>query len=658
MSDLFDESAQGQVQSDVVAIYDYTDVRGELLFQVVRKVGKDFFQRRPDGVDRWIWNLDGTRRVPYHLPDVVAAAEAGGLVLVAEGEKDCDRLRAAGYTASCNPGGAGKWRDDYNQFFAGAEVVVIADKDLPGYRHAVDVARKLEAVAKSVVVVEAREGKDAADHLAVGYGIDDFVVVELEDLERRCRIARGARCDTAGAEAVVRISEAVLPPTDLGNARRLVMAHGDDLQYSTQLGTWLVWDGARWVEDLTGEVNRRAKAVVDGLLDGVQDLPEDKRRALTRHWLCSQGAARLKAIVDVAWSEPGIPVTVDQLDADPWALNVANGTVDLRTGNLRPHDRAQLHTKLAPVIYEAEAPAPRWRQFLNEIFDGDDEMTGFLQRFAGYSLTGDVSEQQMLFLYGAGANGKSTFLGALRAALGSYGMQLDPRVIMLGHHEEHPTGLTDLRGARFVATIETENGKRLAEALVKQLTGGDPIRARRMRCDFFEFMPSHKLWFAANHLPGIRGTDPAIWRRINLVPFNVTFDGDRKDKALPEKLAAEVNGILAWAVAGCLAWQEDGLQVPSSVQVATAEYRSSQDQLGRFLAECCQTGDTRSVASARLRERYVDWCHQEGEGEPLSAQAVGRELSRRGYDSTLLGKARTRTWIGLDVVAAQGGERL
>jgi len=460
-------------------------------------------------------------------------------------------------------------------------------------------------------------------------------------------IRRGFEDEDTGSQSPEPLT---LPHTDLGNARRLVADHGPRLRWAPQLGHWLHWDGTRWAEDLTGEVHRRAKDTVDGLLTQIASTSGDERKRITRHWLASQGAARLAAMVTLAATEPDVPVTIDELDTDPFALNVANGTVDLRTGRLRPHWGDDLHTKLAPVAYDEAAACPRWEHFLADVFDGDEELVAFLRRLAGYTLTGDVSEHVLPFAHGGGANGKTTLFGTLQRLLGDYAVQLDPHVLMDTGHEQHPTGLTDLRGARMAATVETEAGRRLAEVLVKQLTGGDPIRARRMRCDFFQFAPTHKLWLAGNHLPTIVGNDHAIWRRILLIPFNVTFEGERCDRALPNRLAEEMPGILAWAVAGCLEWQKHGLGVPDAVRRTTGAYRSGEDHVGRFLADCAEVDPTASVSARKLREVYEDWCSQVGE-RPWSAKAVGEQLAARGFDRVQLGKQHVWTWIGFSVVS-------
>ncbi len=422
------------------------------------------------------------------------------------------------------------------------------------------------------------------------------------------------------------------PLTELGLARRLVAEAKGRFRYAPEVRAWFVWDDTRYREDIgAGDTHRLAKKVIDRLHIEAR-YANGRRDEFIKAWLKFQTAARIRAVVELATTEPGVPVRMSDFDADPWALNCKNGIVDLRTGELRPHDPAELHTKLVPVEYDPTAPAPQWEGFLDGVFAGDRELMGFIHRFAGYSLTGDQREQMLIFGHGTGSNGKSTMFNALRLLAGDYGVQLDPAVLTARNHDQHPTGLTDLRGARLVTTIETEQGRRLAEALVKQLTGGDAVRARRMRCDYFEFQPTHHIWFAGNHLPAISGTDYGIWRRIALVPFDEVFEGTRKDGHLADKLAAEAAGILAWAVEGCLEWQRQGLEVPQRVKAATANYRSSQDHLGRFLAECCVVDDHAYVTTKDLRTGYDAWCEEQGE-RPWSAQAIGRELTDRGFDS-------------------------
>jgi putative DNA primase/helicase len=475
----------------------------------------------------------------------------------------------------------------------------------------------------------------------------------LAELEQQGRPANGHGADEKDSGTTVDFEDVRQRMTDLGNARRFVHHHGAELRHVTAWDTWLVWDGRRFVEDMTGQVARRVKQTVDWIGEAALQVSDStRRRNLVQHWDRSQSAARLAAVATVAKSEPGIPVTPDELDADPWMLTVTNGQLDLRTGRLQPHDRSVLATKLSPVHFIPGEDAPNFRRFLDEVFEGDDDLIGFVQRFFGYCLTGDVSEQLMMFALGSGANGKSTLLGAVRHVLGDYAINVDPAIVTVGTHEQHPTAMTDLRGARLATTIETEQGQYLAEAKLKMLTGGDPVTARRMRQDFFTFAPSHKLVLAGNHRPRVRGTDYAIWRRIALVPFDVQFPSSRQDPHLAEKLRLEATGILAWMVEGCLEWQNlNHLGVPDRVKAATEQYRIDEDHIGRFLGEMCRVGPKLTLAAQDLRSAYVQWCSEAGE-QPWSAKAVGSELSHRGFESAQVGRARTRTWTGLELADA------
>jgi putative DNA primase/helicase len=394
-----------------------------------------------------------------------------------------------------------------------------------------------------------------------------------------------------------------------------------------------------------GEIDRRAKVTVCAIYGAAASIRDDKaREILITHALGSEREPRIQAMVRLARSEPGIPVRIDQLDADPWLLNCHNGTIELRTGNLRPHDRADLITKLAPVSYDPAAACPYWDAFLERILP-EPMVRSFLQRGIGYGLTGDVSEQVIFILYGTGANGKSTLLNVLLDLLGDYGKQAAPELLTVKRGEVHPTEVADLAGCRLVSSIETEEGRRMAEALVKQLSGGDRLKARFMRQDFFEFDPTHKIFLAVNHRPVIRGTDHAIWRRIRLIPFAVTIPEAEQDKHLGDKLRLEYPGILAWAVQGCLAWQREGLGAPEQVREANEAYRNEMDVLGPFLEECCVIGKVRCVASNDLYAAYTKWCQESGE-HPISQKALGERLKERGCVPGKGSQGR-RTWRGL-----------
>ncbi len=435
--------------------------------------------------------------------------------------------------------------------------------------------------------------------------------------------------------------------TDMGNAERLVQTHGDDLRYCYVLGKWLAWDGCRWRIDARGDVARLAKATVRSIYaEAAAAEDEATRKAIAKHAVRSEGAARLEAMVTLAQSESGIPVDPDELDRHPWLLNVRNGTVDLRNGELLPHNRAHLMTKVAPVDFDPAASCPTFDAFLTRIMDGNEGLIRFIQRAAGYALTGDTSERVLFILHGEGRNGKSTLLEVMRMILGDYAVRTPTDTLMAKRDAGIPNDIAALRGARFVSASEADEGRRLAEATIKDLTGGDTISARFMRGEFFNFTPEFKLWLGTNHRPVIRGTDRAIWDRIRLVPFSVRIPDAEQDKQLRSKLLAEAPGILAWMVEGCLEWQRDGLGEPQEVTNATGVYRAEMDVLGAFLEDRCVVHEHAQVTAKALYAAYQEWCDETGE-KPLTQKAVGLRLAERGFDSARLGNARTRTWLGV-----------
>ena len=395
--------------------------------------------------------------------------------------------------------------------------------------------------------------------------------------------------------------------TDTGNASFFAKLHGKDVRYCHTSRKWLIWEGKRWAQDKTGEIYRKAKEAARKMLKMASNHPDDeKREKLAKHALSTESEARLRAMINLARSEPGIPVTEVELDADPWLLNVLNGTLDLKTGELRPHLREDLITKFSPVRYDPDATCPTWDAFLRYIMDGDEDLIRFLQKAIGYSLTGSTKEQVFFIFYGTGANGKSTFLITIHSLLGDYARQTPTETLLTKWGNKIPNDVARLKGARFVNAAESESGKHLAEALVKQLTGGDKISARFLYGEFFEFDATFKIFFAVNHKPTIRGSDHAIWRRIRLIPFNATIPPEKQDKNFSEKLNAELPGILRWAVEGCLLWQSEGLGLPESVKAATADYRSEMDVISDFIEECCEDTPGVQTPFSDLYHRYQD----------------------------------------------------
>ena len=441
--------------------------------------------------------------------------------------------------------------------------------------------------------------------------------------------------------------------TDLGNAERFIARHGEDVRYCFPWSRWLVWTGARWERDEAGRVYRLAKDAVRGIYEeaaAAED--EEQRKDLAKHAARSEAEAKIKAMLELSKSE--VPISPAELDAEPWLLNAPNGTIDLRTGELREHRREDLLTKMAGANYDPDAEAPAWSATLERVLPSA-ELRGFFKKLAGYAFSGDVSEHILAVLYGTGANGKSTILNALLAAGGDYGMQAAPD-LLVAKKGSHPTEVADLFGMRLVASIEVEDGRRLAESLVKQLTGGDKVRARRMRQDFWQFDPTHKVFMAVNHKPEIRGTDTAIWRRLRLIPFEQTIPPDEQDRKLPQKLEAELPGILRWVLDGCLAWQREGLQAPAEVRKATGQYRSEMDVIGAFLQDECEIGPAHREPFTTLYKRYEEWCEDGGERAETRRKFNARLKERGRFEARRSGPGGANEWHGLRLLKKQNGE--
>lgn len=587
-------------------------------------------------------------------------------VFIPEGEKAADALRELGLQVLATFGADHRPGPEVLSWLQGFRVVLCPDNDKPGRKHMKQLGFALRGVAAKIEVWAPKGLPEKGDAY-------DWVKRERqngrEPEELRLKLEHGELPEfketrsedppTPSYKEANRVRPAGLYPfTDTGNAERLVRKFGADLRYCHPWGKWLVWDGRRWVLDDTAQVERFAKKTVRSIyLEASKEEKDEVRKALAEWALTCESKAKRAALVELAKSEEGIPVLPQQLDADPWALNVLNGTLDLRTGQLRPHRRESLLTKLAPVAYDPQANCPTFLSFLERIMAHNDSMIRFLQRALGYSLTGDVGAQCLFFPWGGGSNGKSTLLNTFLDLLGDYGTLAPADLLLVKKGETHPTEKVDLFGKRFAVCQEVEEGRRWAEATLKQLTGGERVKARRMREDYWEFEPTHKLWIAANHKPVVRGTDYAIWRRIKLIPFTVTIPEEEKDENLRQKLLREGPGILRWAVEGCLAWQREGLGIPPEVKEATETYRAEMDVLGEFLADCCEVKKEAKTSSKELYDAYAGWCQVNGE-RPLSKRNFGQRLEERGF-CPHKGTGGARYWLGLTVTQgrATGAER-
>ena len=632
--------AAPQATREIIATFDFQDETGALLYQEVKYRPKDFRQRRPDGHGGWTWNLRDTRLVLYRLPALLAA-DPDERVYIPEGPKDADQVIAGGLLATTNAMGSKKWRPAYTRTLEGRHVVLLADNDGDGRAHVQLVARSLHGTAASIKIIEFAdlpEHADVSDWLDAGHTIG-----ELKELAADAPIWSP---DLTGTNDPVtaHVGEHL---TDLGNAKRLVARHGGDLLFCHAWDKWVINTGRRWVVDDTAEILRRAKDMVGSIYAEAADAPDPTaRKAIADHAKRSESEARITGAIALTESELGIPVRPDELDRNLWALNVNNGTIDLRTGKLLPHDPADLITKLAPVDFDPDAKCPTFEAFLTRIMGDKPTLVNYMQRLIGYTLTGITTEEIMLILWGGGDNGKTTLIEMLRDLLGDYAAGTPPETFVGRRDGTIPNDIARLKGKRFVATAEAEEGKPLSESLIKRLTGRDTISARFMRGEWFDFRPEFKPWLATNHKPTVRGQDRAIWDRLKLIPFTVTIPEAEQDKNLANRLRKELPGILAWAVRGCLQWQEDGLGAPDEVIEATGSYRAEQDTLGAFIDDECTLAENAKATAKSLYAAYRQWCKLHGE-EPMTRTAFGLQLGERGLTASRGRSARWWKGIGL-----------
>ena len=435
------------------------------------------------------------------------------------------------------------------------------------------------------------------------------------------------------------------PPefSDEALALQFAERHAFDLRFVAAWGKWLSWTGDRWKFDDTLHAFDLARHTCREVAAGCN-------KATTASAIAS--SKTVAAVERLARSDRRLAATVDQWDADPWSLNTPDGVVDLRTGRRRRHDPDDHMTKIAAVGPGGDCP--RFLAFLDKITSGDAELTAYIRRMLGYSLTGDTREHALFFAYGTGANGKSVLLSTVAGILGDYHRSAPIETFTASNTDRHPTDLAGLRGARLVTATETEEGRRWAEARIKQLTGGDVVSARFMRQDFFEFRPTFKLVIAGNHKPSLRSVDEAIRRRFHLIPFAVTIPTSERDHELTDKLKAEWSGILKWLVEGCVEWQRDGLRPPEAVQSATAAYMEAEDAVAAWIDDRCERDASNWESSSALFASWTSWA--EGAGETAGSQRrFAQTLESRGFQSQR--KMNGRGFLGIHIKGLDEPER-
>lgn len=448
-------------------------------------------------------------------------------------------------------------------------------------------------------------------------------------------------------------ADGVIKPhdTEMGNALRIYLRTRGKVMYVPDFVRWYLWAETHWQEDRTLEIHAEAKRTVIGMYAELATCEDDEERKARLKWIRqSESRAKLESMVALLRSEPGVSVFPEDLDRHPMLLPCKNGTLDLATGRLVPPDPAHRMTRRLDLNYNAAAKCPLWEAFLDRIMGGNAELVGFVQRLIGHALTGDVSGKYLVFLWGpSGNNGKSTLIETVMKLLGPFALKSPTEMVMAkGYRGGIPNDIARLKGVRFTVTNEVDAGMTLSESIVKDMTGGDTLTARYMRGEFFDFRPTHKLWMVGNHKPEIRGADPAIWDRVKLIPFTVEIPKAERDAKLGEKLAGELEGILAWAVRGCMAWQKDGLRPPELVTEATSTYQAEQDVLGQFIADCCELGPTYTVSKGTLYQVYEAWAKSNGLRVD-SGTKFGGEMNNRGITDGKQAGQRVR--IGLQLNA-------
>ena len=619
----------------VVATYNYNDEKGECLYQVVRTQPKGFYQRTPDQNGGWIYGLKSERRVVYNLPNVLKAIQDRRTVVIVEGERDADRINSLGLIATTSAMGAASWKDEYSEFLNSAHIVIIPDNDEAGARYAKKVINSLSGKALDIKLVELpglSEKEDVSDWLDKGNTIQHLL--QLIDTTPYYRTNK--EIDSQHSIKV----EDTFPCTDLGNAERLVMLHGNNIRYCHEAKLWLIWNNIRWEWDKTGEIERKAKETVRSIYGEAMGLDEKGKREELAKWALESESSR---------AIRGIPIRRSQLDLSDWLLNCLNGTIDLRSGDLRDHNREDYMTFLAPVRYDRNAKLDVLDKFLTRILP-DEELREFIQVASGYSITGDTGEEKLFFAFGPPATGKSTLFAAIKAALGDYAATTDFETFLerKGNSGGPRNDIARLAGKRFVLGSEVDEGKKLAESLVKQITGNDTISARFLHQEFFEFQPKMKLWLAANFRPRVNANDDAMWRRILQAPFDQHIPKEERDPKVKQVLGDPNKGgpaIMAWLVEGCLKWQRNGLKVPKAVEDVTNEYKEENDPLKDFLSDCCIVNPLARVSNTQLWDEYETWCSENGEKFPLGRKKFTQRLEAYGF--TQERTAQSRFWKGV-----------
>ena len=440
---------------------------------------------------------------------------------------------------------------------------------------------------------------------------------------------------------------------DCGNAAMFCDRWQSEVAYIPERDNWLTWEG-RWVRDMNGGITRRAGQLAVEMLEEVDKMPSFTEQQIKAKKLARQSAVRcgdnraIRPMIDLSKAVLKIQMPAAKIDADPFLLGATNAVIDLKTGVVREYCREDFITQTVGVAYDPTAECPRWLQFVEEIFP-DPEVSRYVWKAAGYSLTGEVKEKCFFFLHGSGDNGKSRFLSALALVMGEYAERAGKGLTAANARGDYP--LREARkivGKRLVLASETEDRERLNVGVIKDITGGDSMDAAQLYEKPITFKPVCKIWIAGNHKPTIADAGPAIWGRVRLIPFDRIFTAEEKDLDLEAKLTAEAPGILKWLVEGCLLWQQEGLIPPARVVEAVDDYRKEEDTLAEFIEECTRVSAMSFITQASLFEKYQAWATESGMRCPLTKRALAKHLRERKWVSHR-GNQGVHMWMGVTI---------
>jgi putative DNA primase/helicase len=633
----------------VEARHEYRNSHDELLAVVLRLIDgegeKTFRPTMKLANGQWVvGTIEGLR--PLYGLDKLAGSD---LIIVCEGEQTASALCSLGFIAVTWMGGApsvkhADWAELANS--AGLETIAfLPDNDIVGreaMRSAIRIIRDLNPelnlkLVEVAVINEFGEGADAADFINdCNSDIETprreiLAAIDSSDLWQSdaTLFNKPTSVDLIGIPDITVISG----QTDEANSRRLWLQNQGRFGWCHSWKTFVNYDGRRWSRDESMQMAGMGREVYYRLFDELrnvaQNVGSDSLRSITSFIRKSGSAHGQAAMLELVKSQPGVPVMPNEFNRDPDAFNCENGTIDLRTGRILAHNPADNITQLAPVVFDPSATCPNWQAFIDLIFCGDAELIRYVQAAAGYSLTGSTEEHSLFFCYGKGSNGKSTFLNTLRDICGDYGLAAAKDLLLTNGTEQHPTAMTDLFGRRWVNCIEADEGKRLCESIVKLLTGGDAIRARGMRENYYEFQPTHKIWLSANHKPTVRGDDDGIWRRIKLIPFTHKFTEVQKDTKFPVKLRCEWSGILNWMLEGLSDWRTNQFVIPSAVALASTKYRTEQDRLADWFADRCLVSTSMKARGQTLYSDYYSWCGVSAMGSKTFYEKMGERFQKK-----------------------------